>query len=1187
MKFENISIPVNRKFSDNDQIDTLTPITLLEAIKTCKYAEFAKDNRPGVSQSYKKVRPSNNKLDYLHWSGLQFIDLDIKNALVANLVKKILTKLLFKYNWIHTIALSTSKNGLHIYTYTKPLSVSDDTVLSSNMMYDYYLDCYEYKLMVVWKAMCIAYDALKQLDIDEDLAVKAHPTKHNNSEDVIDISAARLSLLLNITADDDIAVNDNFEFDELFLPDILTIYANVDAKYELDVLKEAFNKLRNRANAEIVNGVVQYADNYEFDDSFKDKIKFDESDLLISQIQPMHYDNAQRYRMAYTLAYLFNVKTKFDDRYNYVESIFLKLCSGNPKYSSEWRQWSNAFKSAVDRNIQGTCPCIWSAVKELKDVHKFDIAIDIDQAAILEKISAANTSDKITDFILHKQEYNNYFKIQYANVFNLKNTEYIGTYKNDIVNILQNGINLLVSPPGYGKTEFIKDLSKTKRVMLVEPYTSIISSKIENSDLGFDCFYADKQVNISNSLNVAMTFDKFTKIDVDEVSMLFDYVAIDETHLLMMSSYRGVVPADVINKINQLRTKVILMTGTPVAEHMFMQLKTTINCIRPESNRNKHINFVICETNADKLTKIAMHISNAIAAGKKILFPTNKGNEYLERIIASAKSFYGSNIKAKYYKKDNQLADFVDNINNSGTIGDVDVLFCSNYLSVGVDINDITQFDVIYDEQFTAQEIEQFNCRLRKLNIESYYYFAKLDSNNQPKNITQYEDLSLDLTNDEKLTFNDIKKLHTQANNSDTALFDFFKYAFSVPYFIKDYVTGEVHVHNMCFRLHKFEEKWREWAIQLNIVATFLQEYNYTCSVIQDAMSNDEDIDLAIISAKEAASNYRMLRHNLTAQFIQLANDDLAFKFICDVSFNDIVDSDKFEIVKRKGKPILLIGDNAIFSVWRRIFRTLSRYYIRSTIFDIINNYCFDKDHYNISASNRLIDALRVIQNTEDENLVDSNIYIIDFIINTVFKSNVDLMLHITNDDIYKICSNIAQTYIKYSAQFAESIQFKLKIEQLSIRIFKALVNKVDTNSYKLITLPPFDAPHALHKNKALDVIMTLFGENVQQVELNIEHNELSKKISNNVKELTQTTIKENDSNESIHSIIKTQTPITHTTVFDDIREIVDTDYKFAKLIQSAHNEELMHIIDNVVTANAMLNIDDDDLDNILDNILQ
>jgi hypothetical protein len=159
MTYNDIKILVNANFQSQNSADTwLNPDGVFDDIKTEKYSNLSKSNRPAISQSFKFSRPKNDIESYLHWNGFQPIDLDINNSVIAPIVKQILEKMLFKYNWVHSIALSTSKNGLHIYTYTKPLNLPDDSLIAANMQHEYYMDAFEYKQMVIWKACCIAYD---------------------------------------------------------------------------------------------------------------------------------------------------------------------------------------------------------------------------------------------------------------------------------------------------------------------------------------------------------------------------------------------------------------------------------------------------------------------------------------------------------------------------------------------------------------------------------------------------------------------------------------------------------------------------------------------------------------------------------------------------------------------------------------------------------------------------------------------------------------------------------------------------------------------------------------------------------------------------------------------------------------------------------------------------------------------
>jgi hypothetical protein len=117
---------------------------------------------------------------------------------------------------------------------------------------------------------------------------------------------------------------------------------------------------------------------------------------------------------------------------------------------------SAGVKSAVDRNIAGNCPCIWSALTELRDVHNFDITVTVDREIVAAQIESNNTIDKLTEYILSGIDVNNILNLNFNYTLDLKENEYIGTYASKITSVLSNGATMLVAPPGLGKTEFIK-----------------------------------------------------------------------------------------------------------------------------------------------------------------------------------------------------------------------------------------------------------------------------------------------------------------------------------------------------------------------------------------------------------------------------------------------------------------------------------------------------------------------------------------------------------------------------------------------------------------------------------------------------------------------------------------------------------------------------------------------------------
>ena len=59
----------------------------------------------------------------------------------------------------------------------------------------------------------------------------------------------------------------------------------------------------------------------------------------------------------------------------------------------------------------------------------------------------------------------------------------------------------------------------------------------------------------------------------------------------------------------------------------------------------------------------------------------------------------------------------MEDINRSSTVGENDIICCSTYLSVGVDICDKGKFSIYFDRLWIPQDIEQFANRIRNNNL--------------------------------------------------------------------------------------------------------------------------------------------------------------------------------------------------------------------------------------------------------------------------------------------------------------------------------------------------------------------------------------------------------------------------------------------------------------------------------------
>jgi hypothetical protein len=291
--------------------------------------------------------------------------------------------------------------------------------------------------------------------------------------------------------------------------------------------------------------------------------------------------------------------------------------------------------------------------------------------------------------------------------------------KDDILNNLSH-ITLLEAGAGYGKTEMIKAFSA--KTLLVLPFTSTIKAKVESSDTTKDWlyFYGNKRPTIDDLFSgksMSMTIDKFSRLNLYELDQAgFEYIVIDESHLLFTSSYRDVM-SPAIQRIANCKAKVVMMSGTPTGELLFFPGIKHIKVIK-EDLRKKEFELNMVPTQLEMLIEMCKSMAHDIIDGKKILYPTNNGTLYYEQIIGLVKKYllelgYCEELKSFYYKKSNYGEKTMDLINVDKTIGENHIVFCTTYLSVGVDIADKYRFSVYFNETWMPQDIEQFANRLR------------------------------------------------------------------------------------------------------------------------------------------------------------------------------------------------------------------------------------------------------------------------------------------------------------------------------------------------------------------------------------------------------------------------------------------------------------------------------------------
>lgn len=443
-------------------------------------------------------------------------------------------------------------------------------------------------------------------------------------------------------------------------------------------------------------------------------------------------------------------------------------------------------------------------------------------------------------------------------------------------------------------THWILELAKSgKRIMLVLPYISVITNKVENDHTItslFDTFYGQTDIKeIAYGRNAVTTFDKFSRSNYDKISKMFDYIIIDESHLLFTSSYRIEATSNVIKKIKELfyissndpfSAKLLLMTGTETGEsHFFNKVAKITRITKP--HLSKEMEFIICDDTLDSITRLASKGAKLLNDGYKLMIPTNKGEIYSEKIIGMIEFLLQRNIKYGYYKRSNTEQEICQLINNENSIGDYDIVFCSNYLSVGVDINDrikstgeIIKFASLYLGNFSGYEIEQFNARIRKTGIKSIFCITtnKLDGTTLDTLLVE-PDLLLRITDEDKLFFIDDKSV-ASAKTEFIASYDPVLHKIVTPGF--SLLNGKIQFNIEEYELISFENKYSVCMEHPIKVARELAKYGYSITVSTEFEGlSEHEQDVLKKMGIEAARNEKIRKHNLlVGTYMDLINQN-------------------------------------------------------------------------------------------------------------------------------------------------------------------------------------------------------------------------------------------------------------------------------------------------------------------------
>lgn len=990
------------------------PVTLdvvVSTITDIANKNIPKTQRKAIFSTSNGVRPTGDSA-YDIWNGFQVIDMDIKNADMAKKLKVRLFKALHKCNWFMGITLSASGMGLHIYTKIAIPETVDVPVMQGYTAHAtdtqkkkiLYLTNFRHKFSFVYIA-CLAAadelgytkeDLLKWLDKAMNkpqqgafLGYDPHPFINTGFfEDFIYIDFDNAS---------DIGAAD---VDWISHPDLRSIFKG-----------QEWMELNNDNGLNIVA---------------------EADDLIVNAHTKIHYKHNERWRLANTLVALYDKV----QGYNYLRMI----CSNDIKN----RELQSDCETAKRHN-KSVDP--W-AVNRLNSVHGFNIKMSIDDQNFDES-EIFTAMDRIENPTI-------IYEAKITKTFNIKANEYLGHISHDLLNSLGR-ITLIEAGAGVGKTEMVKSLVRAgKRILMIMPFTSTIKAKVEQDPNWYYC-YGNKKVRLDRNENgLCMTIDKFAGLEqIGGCSAIkaagYDYIFIDESHLLFQSEYRPVMPK-VIDMVRNTEVPIILMSGTPSGELTFFSNAVHLRVIK-EDTRKKVFTVNLTDKPNDQLYHMCRQMANDIAHGRRILFPCNRGTLFSKQVKAAVTYFLQyehaiyDEVNLQYYKKSNVGDEFMDDINIEKTIKDVQILMCTTYLSVGVDILDKYQFSIYFEDLMMPQEVEQFANRLRANDLYINMYVAKNDSEGNTRSLHKYKEVNFEIDDEEKkfvLSVIQLCNSMIDRNNKE------FKSNAIVYAMLKDCtfiehnpIDDKYYLNLTAYKTVCFERKYRDYVQQLPVLMKGMQAYGYeVTSIDRKAFACDGMEDFANLKDFVKLAYNEQLDLN-TKHIEELIHKD----FLNENSLNTFkqVLQGVFEIKKGKvWKPDLtnnrvIVKNAEVFEKVIPLFVSFSKRYDCNQVREIFE-HCRNKNNtFNFAAIGRIKTLVNLMYNDKNNRL---DLPIKDFMIETYKFSERGTA---KKSEIIDFCNDFAERYARRESTDKLVINYSIvmmdKLKDKFYKLFRCLVN--------------------------------------------------------------------------------------------------------------------------------------------------
>ena len=892
------------------------------------------------------------------------------------------------------VALSSSGRGLHIYT--KISIPQDENDIDKKKLL--YLTNFRHKYSFVYLATIYAMDELK---FTKDDVLKW-----------MDLSMFKPQQGAFIGYDPKPVINTHFFEDFIYVNfDNVEDIGNPDIDWvTYPDLKEIFKRWEwfENKDDEALDIKIIKADDLEFDAHNK-----------------IHYKHHERWRLANTLVKIYGLEKGF----NYLRLI----CSNNIK----------------DKELQADCITasrhnkpvdIW-AVNRLNTQHGFKIKLNIQDESFNES-ELFDSVESLDNPVVIKES-------KYTKNYHISSDQYLGHIRNQLLHDCGR-VTLIEAGAGVGKTEMVKQLVKDgKKIMMVMPFTSTIKSKIE-SDKNWYYSYGNRKPKLDVEGGLSLTIDKFSHLNLMDIKTAgFDYIFIDESHLMFQSEYRPVMPK-VVEMIKNTEVPIILMSGTPIGELVFFPDIIHLKIIK-DDNRIKKFNVYLVDSPSSLIYHVSKSMAKDIYEGRRILFPNNNGTMYSKQIEAAVNYFLKTDyaifepVNLKYYKKSNTGEKFMSDVDFEKSIKDVQILMASSFLSVGTDILDRYNFSIYFTDLILPQEIEQYCNRLRNNDLYAKMYISKNDSEGNSRSLHIYKSLNFKLNDDEIKNVHSILRLCNEMIERNPVEYKYNSLVSSIisnnTFIEYNDVENKYYLNEIAYKVIQFERKYRAYAEQLPVIMRGMQCYGYEISAV--------DLNEFQCEGSESFSDLKnMIKLNKDEQLtlntkhceelINLITDERLslYKEVMKGTFDIRKGNEwKEDIVNHK----MIVKNIEVFEKIVPLFLSFSKQYEVKEIREIFE-YCKNPNgSYNFTAIGRIRTLVNILYN---DNIQRLDLPIRDFMLKVYDFCQQKKVRKIELDRFIKSYAMQYATKASSSTVLINVSQITMKtIEDIFSKIFRCLVN--------------------------------------------------------------------------------------------------------------------------------------------------